>query len=290
MPGQVPARCPAREGSLWPPPSTSCSPGGWPWVASPTRLPRAATGLSETRLPSPCPDALTVCSPDAGPAGHSSHSGPTPCRLPGPRQVTALGLCQRKGVPASHLQGCHENKKHPTGPSPLRASPCAPPGHGDQPPSRRWGGGGGVAACRAGLEAGHAHSGHPDARGITTPVKPSTPVLGGSAHRGQEPSGRSACEERITGSVSEDQTPEGPPSLLVGFHALTLVTADERLLLISTLLTASPTAPPSVASGFTQTHGCHGSGERWPRSRIRRRDAGRGPHCPRGSAEHWAEH
>lgn len=123
-----------------------------------------------------------------------------------------------------------------------------------------------------------------------TPVKPSTLVLGGSAHRGQEPSGRSACEERITGSVSEDQTPEGPPSLLVGFHALILVTADERLLLISTLLTASPTAPPSVASGFTQTHGCHGSGERWPRSRIRRRDAGRGPHCPRGSAEHWAEH
>lgn len=168
MPGQVPARCPAREGSLWPPPSTTCSPGGWPWVASPTRLPRAATGLSETRLPSPCPDALTVCSPDAGPAGHSSHSGPTPCRLPGPRQVTALGLCQRKGVPASHLQGCHENEKHPTGPSPLRASPCAPPGHGDQPPSRRWGGGEGVAACRAGLEAGHAHSGHPDARGITT--------------------------------------------------------------------------------------------------------------------------
>lgn len=75
--------------------------------------------------------------------------------------------------------------------------------------------------------------------------------------------------------------PRAPPSLLVGFHALILVTADERLLLISTLLTASPTAPPSVASGFTQTHGCHGSGGHWPRSRIRRRDAGRGPHCPR---------
>lgn len=153
------------------------------------------------------------------------------------------------------------------------------------PVGRRWGGGGLQGRAR-----GWTHTLRTPAASPLTPVKPSTLVLGGSAHRGQEPSGRSACEERITGSVSEDQTPEGPPPLLVGFHALILVTADERLLLISTLLTASPTAPPSVASGFTQTHGCHGSGERWPRSRIRRRDAGRGPHCPRGSAEHWAEH
>lgn len=156
------------------------------------------------------------------------------------------------------------------------------------PVGRRWGGW--RPAGRGSRLDTHTPDTRTPAASPLTPVKPSTLVLGGSAHRGQEPSGRSACEERITGSVSEDQTPEGPPSLLVGFHALILVTADERLLLISTLLTASPTAPPSVASGFTQTHGCHGSGERWPRSRIRRRDAGRGPHCPRGSAEHWAEH
>lgn len=56
----------------------------------------------------------------------------------------------------------------------LQAHPLCEPHHallrdmGTSPPHAGGEEVGGVAACRAGLEAGHTHSGHLDARGITT--------------------------------------------------------------------------------------------------------------------------
>lgn len=146
----------------------------------------------------------------------------------------------------------------------------------------------GAHACRAELEAGHVHT--PNARSITTLVKPSTPVPGGPACRGHEPSDRSACEGGITGHVSEDQMPEGSPFFLVGFHALILVAADKRQLLIA----APPTVPAHGPAVCGQSLWLHpdarrrGSGGHWPRNRVRHRDVGRRPHWSRGSAEHWA--
>lgn len=74
-------------------------------VASPTRLPRAAAELSETRLPSPCSDTPTVCSPDAGASRTQLKLQPCPFQAAWPQASHRSGPLSEKWGPSQPPAG-----------------------------------------------------------------------------------------------------------------------------------------------------------------------------------------